>query len=230
MDKKQPKLLKVIFYIVLILSLASIYMLFLFTPINNLVTSVQNSLLSRTYKPIQQSIYLQPITDPVLTESWAYNVLKKDTVISSSDQDKYITTDPRVIAMRRFLQDYRSPMYPYADIFIMEADRTGLDWRLVASISGVESAFGNIIPLNSNNGWGWKGGPGGNWSMFPTWKEGISTVTEGLAYGYGTTLTPSQIEPTYCPPCGADPAHAWANGVQKYMNELQYYLDNLENI
>jgi len=70
--------------------------------------------------------------------------------------------DPRIIAMRKFLSDYNSPMYPYADIFVIEADKTGLDWRLVASISGVESAFGNVIPLETNNAWGWRGGPGGN--------------------------------------------------------------------
>lgn len=140
------------------------------------------------------------------------------------------TTDPRSLAMRKFLLDYNSPMYPYADIFISEANRYGLDWRLVASISGVESAFGNLIPPRSNNGWGWRGGPGGAYSIFPTWKEGIQTITRGLALGYGTNVTPFQIEVRYCPPCYANPYHAWANGVTKFMNELDYYYANLEKI
>lgn len=139
-----------------------------------------------------------------------------------------ITADPRILAMQNFLIDYSSPMYSYADVFIYEADKYGLDWRLVASISGVESAFGRLIPQGSNNGWGWKGDPTRDWSYFTTWGDGIATVTKGLALGYGTTLTPFQIEPTYCPPCGQNPQHAWANGVQNYMYELEYYLDEVK--
>lgn len=140
------------------------------------------------------------------------------------------TSNPKILAMKKFLLDYNSPMYPYADVLVNEADKYGLDWRLVASISGVESAFGNLIPPRSNNGWGWRGGPAGAYSIFSTWGEGIKTVTSRLALGYGTTLTPFQIEPVYCPPCYANPAHAWANGVTRFMNELSYYLENLEKI
>ena len=108
MDKKQPNILKFIIFFILIISIAGVYMLFIFTPINNFAASVQSKLLSKAYKPTQESIYLRPITDPVLTESWAYNIIEEENVLSTSDQNKYITTDPRVIAMRRFLQDYRS--------------------------------------------------------------------------------------------------------------------------
>lgn len=141
-----------------------------------------------------------------------------------------LTTDSRVVAMRKFLVDKGSPVYPYAESFIVEADTYGLDWRMVASISGVESAFGNITPYQTNNGWGWRGGPNGAYSQFTSWSQGIGVVTEGLARGYGTDMTPFEIEPIYCPPCGRNPAHAWANGVTRFMNELQYYLENLESI
>ena len=143
---------------------------------------------------------------------------------------KYVTIDPRIVAMRKFLDDYHSPMAPYAKTLVDEADQYGLDWRLVASISGVESAFGNLIPYLSNNGWGWRGGTNGAYSLFTSWNDGIMTVTSRLALGYGTTLTPFDIESTYCPPCGENPAHLWANGVTNFMNELQYYVDNLDDI
>ena len=140
------------------------------------------------------------------------------------------TSNPKILAMRKFLLDYNSPMYGYSEVFVTEAEKYDLDWRLVASISGVESAFGNLIPNGTNNGWGWRGGPAGAYSIFPTWKEGIQTITRGLALGYGITLTPFDIEQAYCPPCYANPAHAWANGVTRFMNELDYYLENLEKI
>lgn len=160
-----------------------------------------------------------------------YSLLRRDVLGTiESDSVSVTTTDPRILAMRQFLIDHYSPLYRYAEVFVVEADRYGLDWRLVASISGVESAFGNLIPQRSNNGWGWRGGPGGNWSMFPTWSDGIEHVTRRLALGYGTNLTPFQIEPVYCPPCAQNPQHAWANGVTQFMNELTYYLDNLDSI
>ncbi len=111
------------------------------------------------------------------------------------------TEDARVIVMQKFLFEYNSPMYPYSKTFIIEADKYNLDWRLVASISGVESAFGNIVPRGTHNAWGWRGinkNPEG-WSQFETWNAGIAEVTRGLAQGYGITLTPYQIEQYYCP-------------------------------
>ena len=155
--------------------------------------------------------------------------LNTDTYTSNT---KFFTLDPRVLAMSKFLQDYHSPMAKYANIFVEEADKNGLDWRLVASISGVESAFGNLIPKGSNNGWGWRGinGNEDGWSMFDTWKDAITHITNRLAEGYGTDLTPFDIEPSYCPPCAANPSHLWANGVTNFMNRLQYYVDNLEDL
>ncbi len=138
-----------------------------------------------------------------------------------------VTSDTRVIAMSRFLTDYSSPMAPYAEVFVESADEVGLDWRLVASISGVESGFGRITPYESNNAWGWRGGPGGDFSDFATWEEGIRHVTTRIAVGYGTDITPFSMESTYCPPCGQVETHPWANGVSRYMAELTEYRSNL---
>ena len=140
------------------------------------------------------------------------------------------TTNPKIIAMEKFLIDYNSPIYPYAKDFVNEAEKYKLDWRLVAAISGVESGFGTVTPGKINNAWGWRGGLNGAYSEFTSWKDGITVVTGGLATGYGINLTPFDIEANYCPPCFANPSHTWANGVVKYMNELNYYLTNLDNI
>lgn len=138
-----------------------------------------------------------------------------------------VTTDTRVIAMSRFLTDYSSPMAPYAETFVVVADDVGLDWRLVASISGVESAFGRLIPYRSYNAWGWRGGPGGAFSDFGSWPYGITHVTTRIAIGYGTDAEPFGMEAIYCPPCGQVPTHDWANGVARYMEELNVYRRNL---
>ena len=175
--------------------------------------------------------YLTPLyAQKLYTNEYTINTLiGADITKQAISQADIKTEDTRVIAMQKFLFDYNSPMYPYSKTFITEADKHGLDWRLVASISGVESAFGNITPDNTHNAWGWRGINKNinGWSQFESWNAGITEVTRGLAEGYGITLTPYQIEQYYCPPCWANPAHAWANGVSRYMRELQYYANNL---
>jgi hypothetical protein len=175
---------------------------------------------------------LTPVFD-IHIYSPEYNLSTNIADTKKTGVSRFLTVDPRILAMNKFLTDYHSPMAPYANVFITEADRYGLDWRLVASISGVESAFGNIVPGgNSNNAWGWRGinKNANGWSMFATWPDGIKEITRGLSQGYGITLTPFEIEPAYCPPCAEGTAHVWANTVSRFMRELDYYADNLDNL
>jgi len=205
-----------------------IFILFLHNPFQIYIETIIVSSISPEINTNLET--LQPAPQIISQNFDLYNS------VSTANKPSYITnlpstiqtTDARTIAMFNFLIDYNSPMYPNAQTFIDEADKYGLDWRLVASISGVESAFGRLISPNSYNGWGWKGDPTQEWSHFTDWDDGISTVTERLALGYGTNMTPYQIEPIYCPPCGATQAHAWANGVQGYMNALNLYLAEVE--
>lgn len=104
---------------------------------------------------------------------------------SASLQTNLLTKGPdnRTKALRDFLEKYSSPLAPYSSAFIKVADNYRLDWRLVASISGVESTFGKHIPYNSYNGWGW-GIYGDNIIYFSSWEEGIETVSKGLRENY----------------------------------------------
>lgn len=175
--------------------------------------------------------YLTPLNTPAIYA----NVYNLNTLSTSKNREVEAgntdikSEDPRVIAMQKFLLDYNSPLYQSSKMIVEEADKFGLDWRLVVAVSGVESAFCKTIPRGTYNGWGWRGinKTADGWSQFNSWDHGVSIVTSGLAIGYGVRLTPFQIEPYYCPPCAASPAHAWANGVTRYMRELKYYLDNL---
>lgn len=210
-----------------------LFLIYMFTLSPRIETVFKNIVLGkiRATKEITLN-YLTPLNNSeIYTQEYSINTLATTDLLKNVRSKTEIRTeDPRVIAMQKFLLAYNSPMYPYSKNFIEEADKYGLDWRLVASISGVESAFGNLIPKGTNNGWGWRGTNATiqGWSQFPTWGDGIATVTKGLATGYGVTLTPFEIEPSYCPPCGANPAHVWANGVSRYMRELDYYVDNLD--
>ncbi len=92
-------------------------------------------------------------------------------------------SDSRMKILAEFLKQYNSPLAPFSQDLVENADKYGLDWKLVAAISGVESTFGQQIPSESFNGWGW-GIFGNNTIRFSSWKEGIQTVSEGLKTNY----------------------------------------------
>ena len=91
--------------------------------------------------------------------------------------------DSRVIVLREFLAKNDSPLTNFASVFVENADKYNLNWRLVAAICGLESSFGKQIPYNSYNGWGW-GIYGDNIIRFSSWEEGIQTVSQGLRKNY----------------------------------------------
>ena len=128
--------------------------------------------------------------------------------------------DDRVVRLKRYLQSHASPMAGSASVFIKEADRLGLDWKLVAAIAGNESYFGWYIPENSYNGWGWAVWTGMSYgAAFKNWEEGITVVSEGLKSDYidqGLTAI-DQIGQKYA----ADPEWSWK--VSHFMKEIEQF-------
>lgn len=139
--------------------------------------------------------------------------------------------DKRVIALYLFLQKYKSPMATpsIAKAFIDGADANGFGtkWYLLPAISGIESAFGRMIPRTGNvlsyNGWGWSGGSKyGRWSYFNSWEHAAEVISKGLAEGYKETgLDPVKIMVNYCPPCARPESKGvWAKTVNRYSDEM----------
>lgn len=93
------------------------------------------------------------------------------------------SNDVRIQILRKFLERYNSPLAPFAKTFVESADENNLDWKFVAAISGLESTFGQQIPSNSYNAWGW-GVYGDNVIRFASWEEGIKTISKGLKERY----------------------------------------------
>ena len=129
------------------------------------------------------------------------------------------TLDNRAEVLKNFLMGYHSPLAPYASDFVKSADKYNLDWRLVASIAGLESTFGKHVPASSYNGWGW-GIYGNNVTRFNSWEDGIETISKGLRERYlgeNPESNPYIIGPTYA----ASPS--WAQRVTFFMNRMEAY-------
>jgi hypothetical protein len=84
--------------------------------------------------------------------------------------------DPRLKALRSFFRRSDCPALQYAPVFLQAADDYNLDWRLLPSISFVESTGGKAAP--NNNLFGWDSGQ----ARFTSPEAGIHVVGYRLAY------------------------------------------------
>ncbi len=83
---------------------------------------------------------------------------------------KPIPPDLRTIRLKKFFSKLHCPITYLADDFVHAADANQLDWRLLPSISLVESSGGKAY--RNNNIFGWNKGD----TLFPTIRAGIEEV------------------------------------------------------
>lgn len=138
--------------------------------------------------------------------------------IDSNFSAEIITTDGRVEAIRQFLASYESPLEPYAKNIVEDADKYGLNFRLLPAIAMQESGLCAKAPEDSFNCWGF-GIYGGKITRFGSYPEAINTVTRTLATKYKDKglVTPEQIVTIYTPSDDGD----WSFSVNHFMQELQ---------
>lgn len=129
-----------------------------------------------------------------------------------------ISKDARVEIVRQFFAKYKSPLEPFAFNVVEEADKYGLDFRLIPSIAMQESNLCQKIITDSYNCWGF-GIYGKKVTRFESFPEAIETVTKTLANNYvaGGLSTPEEIMKKYTPSSNG----SWAYSVNYFMNLLQ---------
>jgi hypothetical protein len=91
-----------------------------------------------------------------------------------ADISRY-ANDPRLTRLQEFMDTVDSPITHLAEDFLLAADRYQLDWRLLPSISLVETGCGKTA--TRNNIFGWNEGK----RRFATVREGIHEVASRLA-------------------------------------------------
>jgi hypothetical protein len=83
--------------------------------------------------------------------------------------------DPRATVLRDFFEALDSPAVDLTEVFLLAADRHGLDWRLLPSIAILESGGGKESMNNNILGWD------SCRESFPSVQAGIHTVADQLA-------------------------------------------------
>lgn len=126
--------------------------------------------------------------------------------------------DARIEMIRQFFAKYKSPLEPYAAHIVENADKYGLDFRLLPAIAMQESNLCNKAPENSYNCWGF-GIYGTTVTRFSGFEEAIDTVTRTLVTKYKNQglESPEEIMKKYTPSSNG----SWANGVNYFLNVLR---------
>lgn len=129
-----------------------------------------------------------------------------------------VSSDARKEILKQYLTYYKSPLAPYAEKIVKEADENDLDFRLIVAIAQQESNLCKVIPHGSYNCWGWgihsKGTLG-----FSSFEEGIETVSKGLKENYIEKgyKTVEDIMSKYTPLSNG----SWANGVNQFLSQME---------
>src|SRR5579871_6409264 len=79
---------------------------------------------------------------------------KMTPVAPSKENPMLPAEDPRFPALKAFFEKYNCPIGEMVPEFLAAADENDLDWRLLPSISLIESGGGKAMTNNNAFGWG----------------------------------------------------------------------------
>lgn len=134
-----------------------------------------------------------------------------------------VAGDARSFLLGSFLERHRSPMSPYAGDIVENADRYGIDFRLVTAIAMCESNLGKRMPKkDSYNAWGIAVYTGQtNGATFHSWPQAIEWVSRYIKekyYDRGLTDL-REIGEVYAPP-SVNNDYSWTNCVSTFQNSI----------
>ncbi len=182
---------------------------FIFTPILILISILYFLFLSYNYRSRNSLTSNNPNSGVSFAALPSSENLLGDSIISK---------DARIEILRQFFEKYKSPLELYAQNMVQDADKYGLDYRLLPAIAMQESNLCQKIIPNSYNCWGF-GIYGKKVTRFESYPEAIDTVTRTLVKNYvaGGLNTPEEIMKKYTPSNNG----SWAYSVNYFMSILQ---------
>jgi hypothetical protein len=100
--------------------------------------------------------------------------IQSDNTAAAKQPIKPVKPDPRTLRLQKFFTKLHCPVLNMSEDFIHAADDNHLDWRLLPSISVIESGGGKAY--RNNNLFGWDNGD----QAFPTLRAGLNLVAYKL--------------------------------------------------
>ncbi|MBI5449558.1 hypothetical protein HY948_04575 [Candidatus Gottesmanbacteria bacterium] len=135
---------------------------------------------------------------------------------------KVIAADARALLLELFLERHQSPIAPYADALVSQADLQGIDFRLATAIAMCESNAGKRIPPRSYNAWGiavYTGQQSG--AQFDNWPHAIEWVSKYIKEKYYDKglIDLKDIGAKWAPP-SVQTDYSWTKCVESFQNEI----------
>ncbi|MEI7603546.1 MAG: hypothetical protein WCJ19_00830 [bacterium] len=200
------------------------YVIFMILSLAMPVTLFTNGNLQFVVNADKLNVVAEPLSQTSNTEIAVDTIpltpKERKNVVSS-----YVIGDKRALALKKFLDSQKSPLAEVSSEIVTNADKYGVDYTLLVSISGIESGFCRVTTmrmdnpdLESHNCWGW-GKNGNRFWEFNSWAEGVQRVTRGISEVYGNNPTPEEMQDMYCHSCRGD--DRWKSGVRDYMNDIK---------
>jgi hypothetical protein len=132
-----------------------------------------------------------------------------------------IAGDARTLLLQKFLQS--TPMAPYADLLVEQADQYGFDFRLLPAIAMCESNLGKRVPLKSGfNPFGIAVYTGSQYGKdFDSWDHAITWVSKYIYDKYYSQGITKLVDiQTYWAPPAAENGNSWATCVQYFEDSI----------
>lgn len=132
--------------------------------------------------------------------------------------DKVILDDARPLLIKRYLEKYKSPLLPYADLILRLSDTYEIKYYWILAIGQQESNLCKKIPENSHNCWGYGINSAGT-LRFDSYELALNSYAQYLKREYFDKGydTPEKIMKKYCPHSNG----SWARGVNQFINEIE---------
>lgn len=147
-------------------------------------------------------------------ETYAQEKRLASASLSLPTTEKIVDQNSRIMAVQNVFKRYNSPLVNEAGTFVKAADEFGVDWRLLPSISGLESTFGKFLMPNSYNAYGW----GGGYIYFKSWEQGIKTINKAIRKNYMEKWNAKnvwEIGPIYAE------SPTWSVRVNSFMQQIE---------
>jgi hypothetical protein len=134
-----------------------------------------------------------------------------------------ISGDSRALLLQSFLSEHESPLAPYANLMVSQADQYGFDFRLPVAIAMCESNLGKRMPsTGSYNAWGiavYTGQLEG--ASFRDWPEAITWVSRYIKERYydNGIYDLREIGSIWAPP-SVETEYSWTNCVETFLGSI----------
>lgn len=192
---------------------------FTLTPLTLATTLFASNLMSKYEVPKHELVTPQSQSlSAVAAPKYGTQVFAALPSSTGQVQGAATVADARVEIIRQYLENYKSPLEPYAQHVVDISEKYNLDFRLLVAIAQQESNLCKKIPADSHNCWGWGIHERGTLG-FDSYPEALETVARGLKEEYINKgyETPEQIMRKYTP---ASPG-SWAKGVNQFLGEME---------